>query len=545
MAAGGDELALQRSASESAVATHKQRKAEIESVQNQRILDTPRTREACKKLGLVLEDLQYRPHDSFYQPGDLKERQQMRHDHYEKKRKDRLAQVLAERAKVIAHNAKKGEIPGVQSGQFLTMLESLFEKEAKRLEGDLKGQLRQHSSVVRENEEQLRREAELQERELLREQRRQLVKQMNAENGEKIRQATDSKFSKNSEILSKIEADFDDKQLAHARQLLAEEERMERFSDEKRQLSNEKSMAFQEKVDRMRDMNAQLQLERRLEGETRMAEMEARMAQVQASRDEENRLRQVRGEEQHLKIMDVRDTKNRIDRVDGYRREELREQIDGNVERITTLLAMKDSLLDQRKARNMKAEATRGSRGLNLRRDCLPGPGQYEAPPSSVTENPCGKIGKSHIPGMVEDAVKGTRANPAPGQYDSKIMANGDRVDQASGSAPQFGKRKKTSYLDDAIKAKEAVPAPGRYEAKTQLDHRAAKMKGAVINDQGLDKYSRKRCPVWARPATETPGPAGYSVDDYTRKEVLRRAQKSLPNLTRDMMRTGVPPKIS
>merc|ERR1719163_2322741 len=105
----------------------------------------------------------------------------------------------------------------------------------------------------------------------------------------------------------------------------------------------------------------------------------------------------VRSEEQHLHIMDVRENKSRMDRVDGYRRSELKEQIDGNVERIETLLALKDQLLDQRRARTIKAESTKGSRGLNLRRDCAPGPGQYEAPPSCMTEMPAPKIAQSKV----------------------------------------------------------------------------------------------------------------------------------------------------
>merc|ERR1719440_324355 len=134
------------------------------SVANTKILDTPRTREACRSLGLVIEDLHFRPYESFSLPGDMKEKQQMRYEHSEKKRKEHLAQVLAERANVIVRNAKKGEVPGVQSAQFLSMLESLFEKEAKRLEVDLKNQLRSHSSLVKENENQLKMEEEFADR---------------------------------------------------------------------------------------------------------------------------------------------------------------------------------------------------------------------------------------------------------------------------------------------------------------------------------------------------------------------------------------------
>merc|ERR1712217_521077 len=98
--------------------------------------------------------------------------------------------------------------------------------------------------------------------------------------------------------------------------------------------------------------------------------------------------------------------------------------------------------------------------------------------------------------------------------------------------------------MGEAMNAKEFLPAPGEYQVKSSLDNRATKMRRDAINDQGLDKFSAKRYPVWARPSTETPGPAGYSVDDFTRKEVLRRAQKSLPNLTKDMLRPGKLPEI-
>merc|ERR1719355_436557 len=118
------------------------------------------------------------------------------------------------------------------------------------------------------------------------------------------------------------------------------------------------------------------------------------MNEVQARREQDSRLRQVRSEEQHLHLMDVRGSKNRINRVEGYRRDELRGQVEGNIERIETLLALKDQLLDQRKARNIKQEATKGCRGLNLRRDCLPGPGQYEAPRSTMEDAPVAKMGK-------------------------------------------------------------------------------------------------------------------------------------------------------
>lgn len=313
---------------------------------------------------------------------------------------------------------------------------------------------------------------------------------------------------------------------------------MERFNEEKAKLSSDKSRIFSAKVDGIKEKNAQKLVERREQGEAKLVELQAKVETVYQRREQEQHNRQVRSEEQHLHIMDVRENKDRLDRVDGYRRHELKDQIDSNVERIETLLALKDQLLDQRKGRNLKQAATQGARGLNLKRDCAPGPGAYEAPTSCLFEQPVPKMGKSKVPGMLDVAVAATAKNPAPGAYDARIMPNGDKSFGGQ-NAVGFGNRNRDSFLDEAMRAKDFVPAPGRYELKSSLENRTTAMRRDRIEHDNLDKHSVKQFPQWARPGTQTPGPAGYSVDDYTRKEVLRRAQRSLPNLTRDMLRPG------
>jgi len=507
------------------------------SVANTKILDTPRTREACRSLGLVIEDLHFRSFETFSIPGDMKEKQQMRFDHFEKKRKEHLAQVLAERANVIVRNAKKGEVPGVQSAQFLSMLESLFEKEAKRLETDLKSQLRTHSSLVKENEEQLKKEEDALRRDDTRLARRSEAARLKNEVGEKTREKCNTRLDANAAANKKLQDEFQEKQVKYAESVVAEKFRLARFQDEKGLLSAEKSAHWKARVEGMKVKNKESIVKRREDGLVSLERIEAKIGAVTLRRDQEQTNRQIRSEEQHLHLMDVRSQKDRIDRCDTFKRDKLKDEIDGNVERIETLLALKDQLLEQRKARTSKAEATRGARGLNLRRDCLPGPGQYEAPLSVMFENPVMKMAKGNTPDFIDQTTKATAANPPPGAYDSAVLPSGDLVSQSGPSLVNFGNGIRTSFLDEAMKAKEFVPAPGQYKSGSSLDRRTTKMRRESINDQGLDKFSAKRYPVWARPATQTPGPAGYNIDDYTRKEVLRRAQKSLPNLTKDMLR--------
>jgi len=426
----------------------------------------------------------------------------------------------------------------VQSAQFLSMLESLFEKEAKRLETDLKNQLRNHSMLVNQNERQLKIEEDALKKDDQRLIRMQEAARIKAEVGEKTREKCDARLEKNAATNKRMLDEFHDKQVKFAEAKEAEKFRLERWKEEKGQMSAEKSAHWKARVEGMKEKHKEAIIRRREEGEEALLRIGAKIDAVTMRRDQEQTNRQIRSEEQHLHIMDVRSQKNRIDRCDDFKKSKLKEEIDGNVERIETLLALKDQLLEQRKARSSKAAATQGSRGLNLVRDCLPGPGQYEQRTSSLYEKPVMKMSKGNAPDYIECQVMKTRANPPPGSYDALTLPSGDLIGQ-SGPPVKFNTNKRTSFLDEAMQAKINIPAPGQYKASSSLVERTTKMARDKIDEQGLDKFSAKRYPIWARPATQTPGPAGYNTDEYTRKETLRRAQKSLPNLTKDMLRPG------
>jgi len=529
-------------------------KQDIEGRHQQSAINTPRTREACRKLGFVMEDLEIRPPESFRIPGDPKESRDLmmlRFERYEKNRKRKLEEVIQERAKVIADNAKKGAMPGAQNGQFLSMLESLFEKEAKRLEVDLKSQLRQHSSLVKLNDEQLRKEEMLAQRMKARQDASDEAENKRRQLALKTKENTDSRFQAHALNEAELKRDADEKKRLQADRIEAENFRMQEFRENEAKKKGAEAAFWKEKLDRMRAKGQELALQREEEGRTKLADLENKIQSVTANREHQQHLRRIESEKQHLDLMDVRSRKQELDRVDGYRRNELKDQIDNNFERIETLLALKDQLLDQRKARTSKAEATKNSRGINLSRDCAPGPGHYEAPQSCMFEKPAAKMNQANVPSCIDLAIKATASNPAPGEYNATRLKNGDvcrgapkrpgEYDEVAGGGLKWGGGEKTSYLDDAIKAKASVPAPGEYKAPSQRDTRATKIQRDRIVDENLDRYSAKKYPVWARPGTDTPGPAGYSVDDYSRKEGLRRAQRSLPSLTRDMLR---PPKV-
>jgi len=366
------------------------------------------------------------------------------------------------------------------------------------------------------------------------------VEQKTKEFGKSVKEKLEARLEKNFQQNEKLKAEFQEKQVAHARGIFAEEERMERFQAEKGLVASEKSAVWKAKVARMHENSRRIVEDKKIAGQASLLELEAKIAAVGDRREQEQANRVMRSEEQHLHLMDVRSQKDRIDRVDNHRRTELKDQIDGNVERIETLLALKDQLLDQRKARTLKAASTSGASGLNLASQA-PGPGHYEAPPSCMYENPCGRVSQSKTghSEFIDAVTRKTAFVPPPGSYDVSKLKNGDLVANASQGGVKFSGANRKSFLDDAVQAKEQIPAPGIYTVKSTLDDHGTKLKRAKVQDQNMDKKNPRMYPIWARAGTQTPGPAGYSVDDYTRKEVLRRAQRSLPALTRDMLRTG------
>merc|ERR1712087_1073522 len=152
--------------------------------------------------------------------------------------------------------------------------------EAKRLETDLKGQLRQHTSLVKENEDQLERERRLEQTLATQEARRMEVARQTREKAEKVKEREEKCTVRNQELIQNIKKDIDEKQLTHAKNILAEEERMTKFQAEKAALSSDKSAIFKAKCEGIKQKNAALAIESREVGEMKLQEIEGRLADV-------------------------------------------------------------------------------------------------------------------------------------------------------------------------------------------------------------------------------------------------------------------------
>lgn len=197
-------------------------------------------------------------------------------------------------------------------------------------------------------------------------------------------------------------------------EMLAEEERMRRIQAEKARAQADKSMAIEAKAQKAKERARDLQERQRAESEQQRRELELRMEVAAGRREEDLKLRRIRGEERRLRLADAQAEKDRIARLHGYRRERLQAQLDAKQERLDLFLALNDQFRDQR-----RQSALKGCMAPRLKSfvDLLPGPGHYDANPSTIATAPAPKIGGSRSTSAFEKLAIVAHANPPPGAY--------------------------------------------------------------------------------------------------------------------------------
>lgn len=94
--------------------------------------ETPRTKEALKRCGILMSELRIKPFQDFHRPTDNIEKQRLRYNHYETRRQAKLSLVLQERAKVFVEMTKKQtqNQTNTKSYQSMNMLEQILDREA-------------------------------------------------------------------------------------------------------------------------------------------------------------------------------------------------------------------------------------------------------------------------------------------------------------------------------------------------------------------------------------------------------------------------------
>lgn len=510
----------------------------IESDNVMRLLQTPRAKEACKKLGITPGDLRPRRLQDFVQIGDLPERAQMRFNHHENKRQQKLKEVLAERSKIVKDRMEK-EVNGAGRADFqsLQMIEDILDQEARRLERQVRSQVRQSEITERDNKQQLEKEQKLRERKQHMNRVCSKAEYLKEQRALQVREDNGSRFQRKAELLEHQEQDLANRNAEFLALQLEEEVRLQEFKFRKASEVQDQGEKWRRKMEIVESKQDELRAEAIVKGEEKLADYQDRLELLDEKRTQENNEKLMRHEEKHLRIVDAHEKRHQLDRLGEQRRSEVAQQLERREQRIDTLCVLKDQILEQRRARN-QARVVNKERAVDIR-SYAPGPGAYEPQPSTLNDVPGAKISSARPKageGSIDAAVARAKSVPAPGSYNPKQLPTGQGPLGACGG-PKFREGKKKTFLDEQAREARNLPGPGAYESSKNLqadqgtrfgrDYMEFLNAGGAVSGPG-------RAASWSRINDScTPGPAAYNIASCGKPRLLQRSNQSLPVLSK------------
>jgi hypothetical protein len=464
----------------------------------------------------------------------------MRAVHYETRRAQKVDLVMRERAKIIRERAQGNEA-SASSFRALQSIEGLLDDELRRLEKNLRNQVRVHSSTERSNNHQLERERKLAEKMTYRNNRIQVAQAQFGVKGEQLREVTDAKSRHSQELLQTMKSEQLAKQTAYLADQLEEEVRLEEHRRQKEIMSSEKSEVWKQKCSQLKRRKEDIDMSHEIWGMKVMAGSKSKYGNIEAAQKQRLKERLMQHAEASLKHADTKSSYDRIQRLDMNRREQLAGHLQESEKRIRALHAVKDNVIEQRKKRLVQQSILK-SRPADLN-SITPGPGHYGADShiSCLNELPVTKISTANpvnlTPGSFDHMMKLAKENPPPGSYNPKVLSKGNHLDLGAGLdgavvkfAPDGSELK--NFLDDAVQEKKEIPGPGTYDLNTSL---ALQHSVRLVGQKFPELHE---LPSFVPRPRDAPGPDEYCVDQYTRQGRLNDRSSSMPALGKALKMT-------
>lgn len=438
--------------------------------------------------------------------------------------------VMQERDKLISASTSSRLIaPGVNHN--IDSLNALVGKEARRLEKDLKNQLRFYEAVEKGNLNQLYREKAASTLAQAREEKRKQTIRLRKIKSEETRHFREAKQRLHTQITSRLEGDFRERQAAFAAHLEEEEARLDAYRNSLCALTREKSEKWKRKLQRMKDHAlAMFQAHEDLCGNI-LGRFDARIQLFQRRKSEEIKLKMLKHEESTLRLIEAKDKRLILNRLDEQRKSQIAATLDTELARVESLIATRDEIIKQRKLIIREQESVQG-RPLNIK-DITPGPADYYNATSSINENPAPKISgvrpKLLIPGSTDFELRRSREVPPLGAYNPKVTCKGHHTWE--GVKFSLGMSKRKTYLDDLREQKAFLPGPGSYK-----DARLVGMRATIGPRFVREYFSNDKQKL----QSDVPGPGAYTIDRFTRQEQSAKSRHSILALAR-ALRISVP----
>lgn len=467
------------------------------------------------------QELRPRPYHEFYMPGDFPERQKLRFQHHEARRLDKIRQVVDERNRLIHRELESmTRRTGSQTWSDVSqMLENVVTREAKRLERHVRNRMKRKAFVERKSKQHAQKLKILEEKMVTRVQKISQASKQREQKARELQQVNDARFQVRDEMLSfGLQASEMRRQEILAKQA-AEEEKLDAFFREKERQTQMHSAKWETKQMEISEKVMQQAAALAKKSQELLQKREAKQTVVDVLRARHMKLQQLKGEEATLRLIDALEKKRQIEKSDSDKRSKISQLLSQELDKVATMQITRDMIVNQRRQLSMKQQDL----DVHLHDDVItPGPGEYDTAISTLDEVPAPKISlvrpKLTLPGTVDFEAAKAATLPAPGQYTAGVLNDGTKPWNELPAVPWKGGAEKSTYVDDTQRLARLIPGPGTYSSPPAKASEA----GAPRIHRNYVTQSDHRSRDWLR-ASDTPGPATYTVDEFTRREKLEK----------------------
>ena len=301
---------------------------------------------------------------------------QVRYDHYEKKRLEKLAAALQE-ADVLARGG--GETHSASHPDVKRVVGTAILEEEQRQVRVEKARKRINEVLEKENSALQQRRmnfAEKKEQDIARE--RELRKTKEKEYDEMRKRAKEKQRA-----LDRVKEERDKREqmrINRVREQMREKERKASEQRKKKRVENDKKGERQRRAERRRQaIKEEVARTRRRRAQQIKDDMRHREKMIAEAKAKAARKAAIRKEEQILQMQDKLENVERIRRMSEYKRQKIATKIREDDNRTSKMGSLKRAIADERlKSRTRELVAKHRAReGVTIERELLPGPGEY------------------------------------------------------------------------------------------------------------------------------------------------------------------------
>eukprot|EP00753_Platysulcus_tardus_P011502 PLAT3294.10.p1 GENE.PLAT3294.10~~PLAT3294.10.p1 ORF type:complete len:795 (+),score=388.83 PLAT3294.10:104-2488(+) len=476
------------------------------------------TVEACKRRGVLPQELKELPYDYFKREPDrptvlTPAAQRRRYVHYEERRMERLALVLAEREAVrVAHEAEAKEAEH-EAALIRDEVARALKSEEARL-ARIRAAREKHNAVLKRENELLRaRRSMFEERaeEMKKKQRRlELLRQ-------KHREYARARGAERQQVIDRVRA-AKSGLVSSTVEFIKEKAAVREAVLKQTMKAKEKEAKKKARIARAREaMRRKVKEDAKAAAAAKQAQVTAKMSikeqHLQETRQKRARERTIRKEEKRMRDADRAARAARQRKELEYKRSRSLTKIARYWNRIEKRRELQEALAHERKERQKEEliERDRWRTETVLQRNILPGPGEYRVP-STVGNSAGGTWGRYNPKSDIDWLIMEAKDLPGPGQYDAVLPSTAGHT---------FSRYTPKSDLDWVLLRAAQIPGPGAYKPR-ELSRGGAVTIGEFSPPSELEMRMKR--------AAETPGPADYAVVDlsYKKKPRLRDLKQKL-----------------